>query len=57
MEILLRRPAFLGGSRQPAGSLIRGYDGPLADWMEVQGKSAGKGRARAPKPADDVERM
>ena len=54
MEILLRRPAFLNGSRQPAGRVVADYQGPLADWMEVQGKSAGRGRAKKEKPDKEV---
>ncbi len=54
MEILLQRPAFLNGSRQPAGCVIADYCGPLAEWMEVRGKPAGKGRAKKEKPDEPV---
>ncbi len=48
MDVRLKKPAFLEGSRQPAGALLTDYRGPLADWMEVvETPTAGKGRKRA----------
>lgn len=37
MQVRLKQPAFLEGSRRPAGALLDDYQGPLADWMEVVG--------------------
>ncbi|MEO1193589.1 MAG: hypothetical protein AAFY02_17660 [Pseudomonadota bacterium] len=46
MDVRLKEPAFLNGSRQPAGRVLTDYEGPLASWMEPCGKPAAKPRGR-----------